>query len=263
MFAGLSYSDDGGATWELSNVWQDNRYAAEDLVVAPDGAALAVVADGANAGWQVYRSQDGASWLRLGALFDPTGEGIPGTPRFVAPTNRRLGPGEAVVVVTGRGFVWRSEDDGVSWAFHEGRVPLTPGGETYLREPAAINSDGRVYVGVARAGGDDVGAWVYRTTGIVVGQEATSGERSSHSLDITPNPASSGFTIGVTLASASVVRGAVRDALGREVALLFDGARAAGRHEFAVAGGMLRAGVYLVHIEIPAGIAIGRVTIRP
>ncbi|HEX9951149.1 MAG TPA: T9SS type A sorting domain-containing protein, partial [Rubricoccaceae bacterium] len=65
-------------------------------------------------------------------------------------------------------------------------------------------------------------------------------------LTVSPNPARFSATLTVTVAEPSSVRVVVVDALGREVAVVLDGAVAAGETVVAVETGAWPAGVYVV-----------------
>ena len=67
-------------------------------------------------------------------------------------------------------------------------------------------------------------------------------------LRAAPNPARGATTLSFTLDRSGPVRLAMFDALGREVAVLADGARAAGQHEARVHAGRLAPGVYLARL---------------
>ena len=64
-----------------------------------------------------------------------------------------------------------------------------------------------------------------------------------------PNPSRTTATIRYDVPAAGPVRLAVYDALGREVAVLADGARAAGRHEATAPVGAWSPGLYLVRLD--------------
>jgi hypothetical protein len=64
-----------------------------------------------------------------------------------------------------------------------------------------------------------------------------------------PNPFNPQTSIAYSLPSPGAVRLAVHDVLGRQVALLVDGARPAGRHEVSFDGSGLTSGLYLYTIE--------------
>jgi hypothetical protein len=65
-----------------------------------------------------------------------------------------------------------------------------------------------------------------------------------------PNPFGERATIGVSLPSAATLRIALMDVLGREVAVLADGPREAGRHDVTVDGALLPAGVYVARFWV-------------
>ncbi len=76
-----------------------------------------------------------------------------------------------------------------------------------------------------------------------------------------PNPSGGRTTLGFTLPEPAAMRLAVYDVLGREVAVLAEGAHEAGRHTVPLDGSALPAGVYLVRLEVadPARGTGGRV----
>jgi hypothetical protein len=73
-----------------------------------------------------------------------------------------------------------------------------------------------------------------------------------------PNPSAERATVRFGLPAPGPVRLAVYDALGRRVAVLFEGAAEAGWHEAALFGPRLAGGLYLVRLE-----AAGQVRTRP
>ena len=84
---------------------------------------------------------------------------------------------------------------------------------------------------------------------------------ASFGLTAYPNPSAGRTTVAFTVEAAGAVRLSVHDALGREVAVLVDGALAEGRHEAVLDAGALPAGVYLVRLATSDGRrAIQRVT---
>src|SRR5690606_34891676 len=64
-----------------------------------------------------------------------------------------------------------------------------------------------------------------------------------------PNPAAARATLAYRLPTPQHVRLAVYDALGREVAVLVDGARPAGTHEVVFDAGALPGGVYMYRLS--------------
>jgi len=77
-----------------------------------------------------------------------------------------------------------------------------------------------------------------------------------------PNPFTGSTRMAYTLASAGAVRLAVYDALGREVAVLAEGHRAAGRYEATLAGAGLAPGVYIARLATADGSTTARITRR-
>jgi len=82
------------------------------------------------------------------------------------------------------------------------------------------------------------------TVDIEPGPDGTPG---THAFRVAPNPFRDDARLTLEVAETQAVRVAVYDALGREVALLHDGALAPGRdHTFTLAGADLPGGVYVV-----------------
>jgi hypothetical protein len=80
-------------------------------------------------------------------------------------------------------------------------------------------------------------------------------------LTVYPNPARARATIRFGLSAAAPVRLSVYDVLGREVAVLVDGAMAAGEHEATLDRTPLPAGAYLVRLEAAGAVQARRVTL--
>ena len=102
----------------------------------------------------------------------------------------------------------------------------------------------------------DVGAW-----GSAEAAEAAVQAEGAEALAVYPNPATGRAQVAFGLAEAGAVRLAVYDALGREVAVLADGAAEAGRHVATFEGSGLASGVYVVRLETGAGVETRRLTL--
>ncbi|HLT48233.1 MAG TPA: T9SS type A sorting domain-containing protein, partial [Rubricoccaceae bacterium] len=76
--------------------------------------------------------------------------------------------------------------------------------------------------------------------------EAAAGGR----LAVYPNPSGGRSTVGFTLDAPAAVRLSVLDELGREVAVLVEGALPAGGHAYPFVGADLPAGLYLARLEV-------------
>ena len=86
-------------------------------------------------------------------------------------------------------------------------------------------------------------------------------ERSGFALAVSPNPVTSGGKVRVTLAESEPVRVAVYDVLGRQVAVLAEGAWPAGEHTVGLGAERLVPGVYVVRATAGAASAVQRVTV--
>ncbi len=84
---------------------------------------------------------------------------------------------------------------------------------------------------------------------------------SAEAVAAFPNPFRSRTALRFALAEAGPVRLAVYDVLGREVAVLAEGAAEAGRHEATFDGSGLPAGVYLWRLEAGGRVETGRLTL--
>ena len=68
-----------------------------------------------------------------------------------------------------------------------------------------------------------------------------------------PNPFTGSLTLRYEVPSPTPLRLSVYDALGRAVAVLFDGTAEAGQHEATLDGAALAPGVYFVRLAVPGG----------
>ncbi|HEX8384823.1 MAG TPA: T9SS type A sorting domain-containing protein [Rubricoccaceae bacterium] len=93
---------------------------------------------------------------------------------------------------------------------------------------------------------------------------ATDGQAPADlSLAAAPNPTRGTTRLAYTLPAAANVRLAVYDALGREVAVIADGARAAGPHDVLLSAGRLAPGTYVVRLQAGATVLVRRLTVVP
>jgi hypothetical protein len=83
----------------------------------------------------------------------------------------------------------------------------------------------------------------------------------TYGLTSHPNPFSGRAAVSFVLPERADVRLSVYDGLGREVAVLVDGAREAGQYEAVLDGGALPAGVYLVRLTAGPFVQTQRVTL--
>ncbi|MEL7362961.1 MAG: T9SS type A sorting domain-containing protein, partial [Bacteroidota bacterium] len=87
-------------------------------------------------------------------------------------------------------------------------------------------------------------------------------QAGTYRLDsVYPNPVSTTATVGFTLPTAEDARVEVFDLLGRRVATLTDGFRAAGEHTVTLDASALPGGVYVVRLATPSTTLAERVTV--
>jgi hypothetical protein len=190
-WAGMSYSDGGGQTWQKSSLWTDGgRYDAHSVAVGVDGRVYAAFYEVGVTGLQVAASDDGGQTYAVAYQFGVlTGIGV----RIVAlPGGADPSMGVLIVVEYG-GKVRRSDDGAASWRV-VGEVPFEDGGHL---EDAVVGPDGRLYVAGARPGG---GEWVFRTVGPVVSASAVevAADPVSPPVVIGPGGGSFPFTVRLT-----------------------------------------------------------------
>ncbi len=260
---GPAFSDDDGRTWQPSNLMTSfNRYGAGLAVVDGrplHGTAVAVVTNGASA-FHVYQSTDGETWADLG----PT----PMEPRTVADPWRfetRLVaiPGGLVARYGDGPYVWFSGDAGRTWqvGFDSGGPPVNVGDEA---RDAAVGPDGHLYIGIQSVTNPpQERGGVYRSTAplFAVATEAAPLEASGVAVSVRPNPAGGRVEVVLTLAKAQPVRVVVLDALGRVVALVLDGAAAAGERLVSVDTAAWPAGVYVVRATAGTQVVSARLVV--
>ena len=215
-------------------------YYPEDFAVMPSGRLIATGIDPTKPDRQVELSDDGGeSWHStqpLPVLVD----GITGPARMAV-----LGPG-AAVAIGGRGFVYRTDDDGATWAL-VGRAPITEG-HVSVRH-VVVGPQGRLYIAVSQAGNQSEFSWVYRTASpVVVADEAAPVAPPAVGVTVSPNPSSGRVAVGVALPEPSAsVRVEVFDSVGRRVAVLHEGA-ARGALSLDVDTRAWAPGVYVVRV---------------
>lgn len=242
---GLAYSDDGGQTWALSNLWEPFLYYAFDVERMPAGSKVpgrlfAGVEDG-GASSSVYRSDDdGATWEFVRDFGNQIGY----------TTVRWVGGGTLYAVVE-QGKVWRSDDAGATWYLVSDLD--TAVGVDIAVDDVVVGLEGRLWVVVNTPGSTFEGKGIYRTVAPVpvATEGGPDGPTSAEALTLGapyPNPSAGGVTVPLALARTAAVRVTVIDMLGREVAVLHDGSLAAGRHPFTLDGSDLLAGLYVVRV---------------
>lgn len=124
----------------------------------------------------------------------------------------------------------------------------------------AMAADGAFVVAWEGNGpGDVLGVFAQRYSSGPVASEPSAS--AALALVVAPNPVASGAVVRYETPEAGPVRLAVSDVLGREVAVLWDGAQGAGAHEARLDAGRLAPGVYLVRLSAGASSTVRRVTV--
>lgn len=244
---GMMFSDDGGASFRRSGLWEEGRYEGHGicLVERPDDGgglrALAFGFDATESELRFWASDDGGeTWADVGGLLE-AGYGGSGAGLFA------LGGASALAVGRG-GTVYRTDDAGATWV-PVGRAPEIS--DLVSAATAELGPDRRLYIGLAQIGANS--APVYRTEPLVAGPvptepEAPAPPEESVGVELRPNPASGPVEVVLTLRSAAAVEVAVYDGLGRKVTTLQEGALPAGERALRLAIAALPAGVYFVRV---------------
>jgi hypothetical protein len=256
-------SDDAGDSYRLANqVAFGLRTQYVTLVRRPDGHSLGpgprLLAQGVGAasGATVWISDDaGETWTAGANLWEPVdGPGNPAAMGIYAlpePGESDRGAGGRAVAVLGRGHIYQTTDGGDTWAL-VGRAPemetAENGNSATFVGATALGPDNRLYIGVTRTGPGL--AWMYRTAEpfFVAGSSAPSSV-TGLSLSVRPNPSDGRVTVAIVAEASEAVRVSVLDALGREVAVVYEGPISS-RLELPVETARLPPGVYVVRASV-------------
>ncbi|MEL6770558.1 MAG: T9SS type A sorting domain-containing protein [Bacteroidota bacterium] len=255
---GAAVSIDGGLTWTETNLLNVFGYQAQHVTYAPvqdlffagiDGPAP----DGSGTQGLVWASADGETWEFRGRL--------PGTNRVEVIE----GP-DGVLWSMGRsvddGPIYSSFDGGRTWVergrLNGGALTGIPG-NVLSPKGLAIGPEGRLWVATSGPPGPDGRGAVVRTVAPVVvsAEEPPLGKPSEAAFLGTPypNPSAHTMTVPLVLREAAEVRVTVVDLLGREVAVLAEGIRAAGTHTLTVETAGWPSGVYVARLEANGQVA--------
>lgn len=281
---GLVYSEDGGLTWAVAeDTWNEYRcYTAHAVVQGRrdggrDGRVLAGCYEFAGNRSVVLASDDGGqTWAEM---FE--------SPQVGGALRLFGGPDGAAYayLLTQEEMpeLWGSDDGGETWR-DLGRVEATwpvgappegvpswvpPGGPwadwPFGSSQFAFGPDGHLYVGgipAQQVAYDEPGGGVFRTREPVVAVAAESvppEAGSDFGVRVFPNPSSGTVTVALGGTSpGQTVRIAVFDTLGREVALLHEGAAGAGAR-YTVERGVLAPSTYVVRAS--AGSSVSTATL--
>ncbi len=283
---GIAYTDDGGDSYGPTPIWGVYRYETYGAAAvatpgsrqtgAPacgladtslcDGAVAVGIGATGIAGPQAWRTNDGGrSWSSPVALPEPRDGVLWGTAAGVV----GLAPGPdgqgRAVAVLGRGTVYATRDGGQSWQA-VGRLPLGQEDDlvAHTANQVVLGPDGHLWV-TTRYNGTTRG-WMYRSAEPAEAAFAVAGEASPEAservgVSVRPNPAGGRVEVVLNASEAGAARVVVVDALGREVAVVLDGAVSAGERMFSVETGSWPAGVYVVRASVGAQTATARLVV--
>ncbi len=198
--------------------------------------------------------------------FDPFDESI----TYTVSTTGSVAPGQAYVLATTDGDQDFGQPDVLTdspgaFALIEGTATVGADVQTVSgRVVAAVvyDRDRSVFGSIGGGATDaDRAAFSAALAAVTSGATATEDGPAELAVGVAPNPVSGTGVVSFELATASDVRIALYDALGREVAVLADGARGAGPHTAELSASALPSGVYVVRAVMGAEARTVRVTV--
>jgi photosystem II stability/assembly factor-like uncharacterized protein len=235
--AGAYCTVDGGRTWSLSTVGLETPFL-NFATVAEDNTVYATAGDST-----IFRSDDSCrSWHACEGTPYPGGWKGYTTIKYI------WGVGLLVSMINQfDSMIYISRDRGRTWqSFVEGFA-------VRYNTANRFASDGKTLYAATLAS-------VWRRD-IVTSVSASAPIASTIGLDIRPNPIVNSGTVALRLAAGSDVDVQLIDLLGRSVATLAHGHRAAGKYSLAINGNEIPAGVYFCRVITPNAMLHASVTI--
>ena len=276
-FYGAVLSRDGGQTYAPVPALYDTTQISFDLTEmlmldgfvtgrpgdSTEGRLLIIGTQAGRPSTYAWASDDeGETWREVHAFeYGGTDFSIAAVPAEVGG-----GPGWAVGTDPFPGRVFATTDGGETWT-QIGRVPgiMTHPDQHVTRAIVVeVGPDGRLYAGTVRSG--NKASWSYRSRGRVaeamqpVARDPEPEAPASVAVSVWPNPTGGAATVRLSLASPQAVRVSVVDALGREVAVLHDGAATHGQRLWIDTEGW-PVGAYSVRVVTEAGTASAGLTV--
>ena len=276
-FYGAVLSRDGGQTYAPIPALYDTTQVGFDLTEmvmldgfvtdrpgdSDEGRLIIIGTQAGRPATYAWASDDeGETWRQIHA-FEHGGTSFSITD---LPASEGGGPGWAVATDPLPGRVWATTDGGETWR----RIGWVPGvgenadGTFTLAMTVEVGPDGRLYAGTVRQG--NKASWSYRSRDRVaeamqpVAREWEPETPASVAVSVWPNPTGGAVTVGLSLAEPEAVRVSVVDALGREVAVVHDGAAADGQRLGIDTDGW-PVGAYSVRVVTEAGQASAGLTV--
>jgi ligand-binding sensor domain-containing protein len=225
----LFRSTDNGASWQSQDIGINTSCTMITAIAVTRNGSI-FVSTSQN---EVHRSTDNGVTWSLVKSFGSTGTSI--NLQILVPDARGN-----IYAALWEGGVYRSSDNGDTW---EQIAPTWPDAPV---KSLAVARDGSLLCGTAK--GIYRSSKVAATSGVAV--EPTGSNSIGITTSIAPNPLRDAATISYHLDSPQLVRLAVYDRLGREVAKLVDGHQSAGTQSVRFDGVGLPSGLYLCRLQV-------------
>ena len=229
-------TEDGGATWAVRYTGSDSGAWAWKISFPAPNTGYVSIDGNTSSGALVLKTTDrGATW-----------------------TEKRIPPSIMAGYLQGVGFV----TENVGWVGENGQAAArtTDGGATWQAVSVPAGNVNR-FEFFGDSLGYAMGARVYRYRRTAVATEPPPVAAVLELEPAAPNPVSGAVTLAYRLAAPAVVRLAVYDALGREVAVLHDGPLAAGAHALTLDTSGWSPGVYVVRVTAGVQTASARLVV--
>ena len=257
VWSGLVYSDDGGVTWNQSNVYDGGRFTGNSVTFSADGSSpfggtvYAAVRDFHDGYPSVYRSVDGGESWTLTTSFRP-GDFDVDEPDWIVLQAGRKGAIYAGVEdipggpVPSKGVMVASLDGAETWT---AVGDSTNGWAGYGAKVLRLDRDGRLYVGT------DMGVW--RTVSPVptstVDEIPHAQERGLLELSVAPNPVENEARVTFLLSQSVAVHLSLYDLTGRLAAVVGRDFHTAGSHSITFSTAGFAAGTYVLTATAGSG----------
>lgn len=237
----LFVTTNAGAAWTDRTAGLPDRFLTDVAIHPTDPLTAYVTASGFGSG-HVFRTADG------GATWTDVTNGLPDIPASavaidpLAPDHVYVGTDVGVFVSLDAGATWTPWATGLAEAVIVADLVVSPADRTI------------------RALTHGTGAYLRPLVTAPIASEPGAAPAAVALVAAGPNPFRDHTAVEVQLPRAAPVRLALYDAMGRRVAVLSDGQRAAGRHRIPVDGRALAPGTYVARLEAGPGSAALRLT---
>lgn len=239
---GVHVTTNGGASWtDVTGTLPDRMFI--DVTVHPlDPLTAYITASGFGAGHVFKTTNGGTTWADVtGSLPDAPTSAVVVDP--ILPNDVYVGNDVGVFVSHDAGSTWESFNVGLPEAVMVTDLAISP-----MDRSLRVGTHGN-------------GMWKRELQRLPVANEPGAALNGFALESISPNPVREEARVVYRLARAGTARVGVYDMRGREVGVLVDGEKAAGRHEITLRAQKLAAGSYLVRLESGGRTVSRRVTV--